>query len=70
MHSCSDFVHWRQEGFVGSAQGTLQFFGINDALLLTLRLVKRNGLYFCPINSFANDIETIRSDSHQFPHIA
>ena len=42
MHSCSDFVHWRQEGFIGSAQGTLQFFGINDALLLTLRLVKRN----------------------------
>ena len=54
MHACSAFVHWRQEGFVDSTHGTLQFFGINDTLLLTLRLVKRNGLYFCPIESFLN----------------
>ena len=62
LSSSPDFMGWRQTGYKDSQPGSLQFFDENDTPLLVLDLVKRNGLYYCPVSSLA-----IKSDNMQSP---
>ncbi|EJK59937.1 hypothetical protein THAOC_19786 [Thalassiosira oceanica] len=46
MYSHPDIYRWEQQGFRGSNPGSLRFYDKNDRILLTLRLKKRNNLYY------------------------
>jgi hypothetical protein len=45
-------VHWTQEGHKGSDPGSIHFSSKSGLYSITLSLEKRDGLYYCPTNTF------------------
>lgn len=52
LHACNDFHSWTQVGYKTTPDGILEFKNVEDAVLLSLPLRRRNGLYYCPINTY------------------
>ncbi len=48
-------VHWTQEGHKGSDPGSIRFLSKSGLYSITLRLEKRDGLYYCPTDAFTID---------------
>ena len=52
--SCPDFYLYQQEGFKDTSPGLLAFYDASGSLLQRLTLHKKNGLYYCPIDTCVN----------------
>ena len=65
MQSCPDFYLYRQEGFKDKFPGLLAFYDASQTLLLRLTLHKKNGLYYCLINTVATDTSPVRAQISQ-----
>ena len=63
-------VHWTQEGHRGDAPGSIRFTSASGLYSITLRLEKRDGLYYCPTDVFTVDNNPARPSISVIRHLA
>ena len=65
MQLCPFFTSYQQEGFKDGSPGVLVFYDSSHTLLLWLALHKKNGLYYCPIDTIATDTLSVQPQISQ-----
>ncbi len=55
MAASDTLVHWTQEGYKGSDPGSIHFSSESKLYSITLKLEKRDGLYYCPTDTYTID---------------
>ena len=65
MQLCPDFHSYQQEGLKDSPPGLLVFYDSTQTLLPRLALHKKNGLYYCLVNTVATNMSPVRTQISQ-----